>query len=106
MTIASTPTPQLREVLGRLGNTADEIAESLAAKACKGRQGSPSSCPIANYIKDQFPQSQVHVEARHSDLNGKCTSHTYAVEQFIRDFDAGRYPQLNQPSPSLGAEWK
>lgn len=45
------------ELLGSLGSTADEVADSLRTRGITGTPEDPCHCPIANLIRAEFPES-------------------------------------------------
>lgn len=92
---------EITESLAKLGNTADEIAQSLQVKSIVGDQGDVSFCPIAIYLKGEFPTMGVDVDPDAIylwDLGGpsfEChVKPPLAVKTFIGDFDRATYPEL------------
>jgi hypothetical protein len=81
--------------LNTLGDTADKVAASLETLGIKGNPGWPSSCPIANYL----------ISCGNDDCNVGTVSFRVGIEvawipasvqDFIHDFDHGKYPQLRK----------
>lgn len=104
---------QVREALEDLGMTADEVANRLTQMGVTGNVEQAMSCPVANYLKKKFPEAQracVFIQATVTvgefdpgypdDSQGKqYWTHTpRPVFEFIKEFDAGMYPQLKKGS--------
>lgn len=80
--------------LERLGNTPDEIAESLSVKQIKGSKREPHSCPIAQYLRGQYPRAKISVCHDMVRLDDVVMSPPKPVRDFIHGFDMGDYPNL------------
>jgi hypothetical protein len=99
-------TADLRErietLLGSLGETADEVAESLRRRGIKGAPECGDRCPIAMLIRQEVPQSvndewrspmavdgAWFVERTRTTTPDGPVNNPPAVEAFIRFFDDG-----------------
>lgn len=92
--------------LDALGNSPVKVAASLIEKGITGNRHSAGSCPIAEYLKAQFPG--VSVSTYYSSAiyeigdNGLLDDRKEIVNvenpdpvvRFIREFDNGGYPTL------------
>ena len=81
-----------------LGNTSEEVANSLRALGVKG-DGGERSCPVAIAInKHANGWGGIQVDTNGYLTYGDCQivdpQTTEAVQQFVKDFDAGKYPDL------------
>lgn len=80
-----------------LGNTPDEVAESLKAKGITGRRLAACACPLANYINslgythagvaDDFTCDQLVNNEPHSDYKKVYVGLPPACANFVRMFD-------------------
>lgn len=88
----------LAKALAALGNTPDEIANTLRDKEHKGPRGAASRCPVARYLRFLFPGRWVDVWAetsaiRMSAANDSPLSAAVSwrrgdpLQQFIDTFD-------------------
>lgn len=90
----------LTHALAKLGTTTEEIAESLKVKSCKGYRRQAESCPIAVYLKAEFPQYNVFVDGVWIDmlilggLNSTNLDAPEVIHDFVQSFDAGQFPDL------------
>lgn len=79
--------------LDRLGSTADQIAEALANKGCRGTR--VDKCPLEVYLEAEFSMT-----ARVGNLTAAVGPDVRYLSEplrdFVRGFDAGRYPDLIQ----------
>lgn len=92
-------------VLGMLGTDPQEIADRLTKAGYAGHRSSCNECPIARYLLDLgFTEAEVTFDdvtfyPGHEyvvvsyDHPGK--HNLFAVLQFVRNFDAQLYPQLD-----------
>lgn len=99
---------RLDEYLASLGNTADEVANSLRRQGVKGKIGSTCYCPILNAIYKACPDycPGLMIDGRPSETG----NHGYQailndsqimdpslpkpVQLFVGEFDLGKYPDL------------
>jgi hypothetical protein len=68
--MTSSPHPQeVHEALELLGNTPQQVAQSLVNKGialeCTDNMNRTSNCPIARYLAEQFPRTTFGVSAKH-----------------------------------------
>jgi hypothetical protein len=87
-------------LLAELGDTADEVADTLRAKGIKGRPKSGCGCPVARLLeREGYTQPWVHGEiyVERDDLELRV-DFTEAIEQFIERFDDGVYLDLVEVS--------
>ncbi len=69
-------TSEVHTALGNLGSTSQEIAQTLIAKGVKGKRQNSHKCPIAQYLRMQFPEVE-----------------WFSVSGPAVHIKAGRYPQ-------------
>jgi hypothetical protein len=87
------------EALWKLGNTPDEVVVSLKKKRVRGKRGCPEGCPLTNYIRKLFKQdlevtgTAVHVS---DDSWDEVAVLPRAFQLFVRLFDEGHYPELEE----------
>lgn len=84
----------VEEALNKLGATATEIADSLRVKGCKGTVDASGHCPLANYLKDQFPGATIYVYNSTTYLGAERIMHSEPVQRFVSMFDARKYKDL------------
>ncbi len=99
---------KISEYLASLGNTTDEVADSLRHHGVKGEIGSTCHCPILNAITKACPDywsglkiygcvsetGDHHYEATLNDPQIMDPSLPKPVQWFIGEFDLGNYPDL------------
>lgn len=96
----STTLDEIRELLGQLGDTSDQIAETLNGRDITGRREDPHCCPIANLIAasvagaDKWPAEDFTVgdDCIHTPHGEMYTPDV--IGDFIGQFDNGAYPEL------------
>ena len=88
----------LNASLNRLGKTSQEIAESLRQLKITGRQMDSAKCPLAVYLRTEFPDESVEVNDAGIEVNGAFVVRKGAGD-FVDDFDGGRYPDLVAAKP-------
>jgi hypothetical protein len=92
--------PAIRELLGQIGSTSAQIAETLAGRNITGLREDPHCCPIANLITADVPgadwwkQEEFMVDGLDVVTPDGEIEVPDAVRLFIRDFDDGLYPEL------------
>ncbi|GGL05329.1 hypothetical protein [Mangrovihabitans endophyticus] len=92
-------TDTITKALTSLGATADEIAETLVIGGWRGLRNDAGACPISRYLTSVLPgaddvvtgTAQLTVLSRHAELDVDLPP---AVEQFVRAFDDGGFPDL------------
>jgi hypothetical protein len=99
---------RIGDYLKSLGNTADEVAESLREQGIKGVKLSKCHCPILNAIYKACPDywsglrivngnkcgDHWHYSASLDDCQIMDPSLPQPVMDFIGEFDSGKYPDL------------
>jgi len=88
-------------LLTGLGLTASEVAQSLHAKGIVGRPFNCDDCPIANFLMQEGRIKMALICPDSCDvfvdggwIINACTVFPEAITQFIRQFDARRFPLL------------
>ncbi len=89
----------ITEALAALGDTADAVAASLAARDACGLRRDLAGCPVWQYLLDQAvigPEARVHL-FRVEFNDGIRDPHELPepVVAFSENFDAGDYPYLD-----------
>jgi hypothetical protein len=93
---------ELQVLLGTLGTSPEQVAETLRAKGIKGQPMQAHSCPIAKWLSAETGAAVVTVDT------GSCgvylgfgpgresvqATPPGAVDQFIVQFDDREYPDL------------
>jgi hypothetical protein len=102
----------LEELVQGFGTTADGVADSLSALGVRGTPGDVTGCAIARYMQAvvgaEPSVSEVMVSEHKLRVTRKwgrfpiTVNLPRAVTAFVRDFDAGSYPQLVEPMPGAG----
>ncbi len=75
---------------------AEEIREYFQFEGIKGIQKTPTSCPIANWIKYQTGLPAIvgfNIHIGYGD-DGSSFNHTPMTLEFMKAFDKGIYPEL------------
>jgi len=92
----------LLRLLQDLGETQQEVADTLKRGGHTGRARQSCECPVANYLRAHC-RSQPHVNAGsvvlvepETDATIEVVTTPYAVGDFILAFDKGDYPELIQ----------
>lgn len=84
-------------LLEGLGETADEVANSLRAAKVRGHRGTCGSCPIARHLHQQGVDSPsvltLHVWVNRNSRSMRITL-PQPVCDFVRRFDAGDFEDL------------
>lgn len=81
--------------LAHLGKTPDEVAMSLAAEGIKGIRGKSQDCPIARYVATIYPE-WFTVGLNTIITHGQSVYLPESIVAFIRRFDKGFYPELDE----------
>ncbi len=88
----------LRSSLRRLGDSAKQIAASLARRHIKGMLGpNNAQCPIANYLKKEFGQQFVAGNTIGTFIKENfdvSVTASIVMMRFIEAFDDGKFPNL------------
>lgn len=86
--------------LARLGNTSEEVAESLKVKGHKGYRRVGGSCPLANYLNSElgdgngFSVGFCFTELYNSGRVLAEVTHSPQIKGFVNQFDDGMFPEL------------
>lgn len=95
---------ELHDELVTLGETADEIAKALKAYGVTGYRRNPTDGPIASHlwavltaegfrrVRVSVNEDLIRVETDGCQIDFPTPP---AVQEFIRRFDAGAYPELD-----------
>jgi hypothetical protein len=84
-------------ILNQLGETSEEVAQSLKDKGFKGKRKRAHCCPIYQYLTSHGLDVGVSPnEIVLYDITTKGCDITapLPIKQFIYDFDDGKYPNL------------
>lgn len=88
---------EVQGILRLLGNDHRQVAETLAAKGIRGNH-QVSSCPISNYLAEQFPGARVYTDAYEVTLAGSGfyfhADLPFPSRAFVTHFDGGDHPEL------------
>jgi hypothetical protein len=85
--------------------SADKIADHLANEGVKGNLDNADGCPLSIYLTDRVG---VHIHVSHYSLAVACPDgivwlHSPVLfHAFVKAFDSGAYPQLEQDGPDSG----
>lgn len=104
--------PTVKEYLKSLGDTAEQVAESLRSHGVKGVVASKCHCPILNAIYKACPDYWSGLEIVNGSKNGDHWYYTATLDDaqimdpdlpqpvmdFIGEFDSGKYPDLEAKS--------
>lgn len=86
--------PDVLATLALLGNSPSDIAAALRERGIKGQMWEAVRCPLARFLSDELGQRCL-VSAPWIVVGGKNEHSTPAsVAEFIRHFDAGKWPEL------------
>jgi hypothetical protein len=86
----------LRQGLESLGLTSKEVASKLLAQGCRGKVGCSEECPLAIFLISQL-EARIVVGIDNVFIYEPGfyeVELTPATNQFIRDFDTKKYPEL------------
>lgn len=87
----------VEKFLNGLGNSPDEVAQTLKKRGIKGIAVKANSCPVAIALKRRWPKRDISVVSTriYFDRSYDYFARTpQGVERFIRMFDEGQYPEL------------
>ena len=115
---------KITEFLKSLGDDADEVFMTLYRLGCTGKRHEADACPVARAIYKYFPRcnngilvhtverpagsmifggygymwvdAKRYVEITWDDPQVMDPSVPKAIEQFVFNFDAGKYPELEE----------
>jgi len=87
------------DALNALGNSAEEVAESLGKLGIKGTLGDADTCPVAYYLKskglkDAFVTSNMVREGTSAGFSDLRVDIPLSVQFFIEHFDDGAWPEM------------
>jgi hypothetical protein len=88
----------VESALRDLGETADDVAQTLIERGVRGIQGKADCCPVANYLRGAVPG--LSPEILNDDDYTLVSSDQVslyvplAVHVFVEEFDQGVYPLL------------
>jgi hypothetical protein len=102
----------LEELVQGFGTTAEGVADSLSAFGVRGTPGDVTGCAIARYMQAVVGAEPSVSEVMVSEHKLRVTRRwgrfpitvnlPGAVTTFVREFDAGSYPQLVEPAEGAG----
>ena len=90
--------PRLNDLLEKLGETSMEVRDTLMNMNIKGERGARGDCPVARYLREQYPDCAV--EVGHRDAKIYCGDGEerallpFAVGMFVQRFDHEDFPEL------------
>lgn len=91
---------ELWAIIVGLGDTPDRIAKTLREKGIKGVRHERCDCPIARYVRHVagggLYSVSVHNSSVHHEHNRWSLPLPPAVDRFVRAFDGGKYPELEE----------
>jgi hypothetical protein len=94
---------QALELLQGLGETAEEVAANLQVKGIRGDVMNAKTCPVSQWLKangaDRVATSTYSIYLHNPQVGNGLFNDSHvntpkAVEEFIRMFDAGKFPAL------------
>lgn len=96
-------TRSIQEVFNEIESWGPNIAEELAKRGIKGRQGCPEKCPMAVFILTQTDPTEVaELEVQGystyygpDQFNMEYIDNPRNMEDFVIGFDEGEYPNLD-----------
>src|SRR5688572_18165103 len=80
--------------LNILDQDPEALARMLQRFGIKGKRGKPNCCPVAVYLSSTPALAGVKVGADTILFNGRHIPLPKNVQEFIKQFDAGYYPEL------------
>lgn len=88
---------QILEKLKELGDTEHTISRRLKRKQIKGIRQNTHSCPIAQFLQQEFPGKNIRVTSSTVDISNETACTIFMpghITDFIRSFDSGHWPSL------------
>jgi hypothetical protein len=103
---------EVSTLFGQLGDSPEDVAESLGRQGVTGRQASDTQCPLARYLNAVLG-AEHHVKG--VDVGSRVVrirvgwpwsppifvSLPGPVGRFVGDFDRGRFPALVESAPAV-----
>lgn len=95
-TINSLSPEKIKKSLGILGNNPDTIAETLEHLEIKGNAHSPWSCPLAMWLKEEFPEYKHAVSVNNDSacVGGIRVQLSDAQRIFVKKVDLYKFPKV------------
>lgn len=86
----------VRTALDRLGGTSDAVADTLRAKGVRGVRNYYADCPVAVWLRGEFPGAPIEVGVGYVFIDGaEVVMMPEPVRDFVHDFDvAGWHADL------------
>lgn len=85
------------DYLAALGNTADEVAETLRRLGVTGQRVVADSCPVANYLREFAGVGHPAMSPAWIKLGDGWIATPAPVARFVARFDLGEFPDLITP---------
>ena len=87
---------EINDYLKGLGESSQEVADSLISEGIKGHRRCRFGCAIVEALKKNFDVGSwlSHVVGEISNTHVANVICPPAVKEFMRDFDSGKYPDL------------
>lgn len=86
---------KLELLLDAMPKDLDGLVDYLRAENCKGRVGNVNSCPLANHFKERLGDS-VSVSGSSISVGAISKSAPEHLKKFVKNFDDGKYPDLQR----------
>jgi len=109
VTVALPTSAQILEALVKLGETSDDVAEALQQRGIRGVKGMARCCPLANYLKKEFPAvtglgvTPYYVRVDVGNSGESVYSHiSESASEFVDRFDKGSFQGLTITYEELG----
>ena len=96
---------RLGAILTSMGQTEEEVVETLTAKHVRGQRNSPKGCVVARFLTQalgalvQVSRSQAEILKPPKWIPCSSCDLPPAVRYMVREFDYGAYPQLEEYPP-------
>lgn len=85
---------EIKFALADLGRDPETIAETLESWNVKGRTNSPMSCPLAQWLKREFPGKDVLVHSTTAIVDDVSVPLEQYQTSFVRKVDSQEFPKL------------